>query len=121
MIVTLVVLAIVVILLLAAVLDYRKEKAVLLERLEGYSIANHQKQLELEELRAELAVKKMDHGTAEELLKTAAKRVRLRKSPSELVAEQESAHRTKEERHLTVESNIKAYGLKDLAMRQKEK
>ena len=63
-----------------------------------------------------------NHVTAAEIVKEVhPKRIKLRKSLSDLAAEQEASHRTKEKAHLDITRNMEVYGVKDLAMKQKEK
>ena len=74
-----------------------------------------------EEVQHELhALRNPEHLTAKDIAERSAKRLHLRKSPSDLMTEQEAAHRKNEERHLTIARNIELVGA-DVALRLKEK
>ena len=99
----------------------RSENVALIGRLERtemrllaeQSAHNHTKEQLLAHQEASL--------TAQEIVERAAKRLKLRKSLSEISAEQEYKNNQQERQHLDRVANIEALGVRDLALRQKEK
>jgi len=107
MLLTISVLAIVAVVLAFYSIDLRHDNKALYERLEAAELALAAEKREHELLAAE--VYKLHHPepiTAAEIVERAAKRLRLRKSPSEQAWDMEQSHKENERHHESIVRNI---------------
>jgi len=99
----------------------RSENVALIGRLERTEMRLLAEQSEHKHTKERLLAHEQPSLTAEEIVERAARRLKLRKSLSEISAEQEYKNNQHERQHLDRVANIEALGVRDLAMREAEK